>query len=329
MLPARPWRRHRRGRRRRPGARLLGVDRLHELHRRAAFARLPPPPSSALTDMNCMLVPAVRLGGVVGTPRRPGRRGARRAAARRGRRGAPEQLVGLVELELVAAAVLLGGALDVRDPFADDWGRRSAAGGDALRLDGLGLVEEPLDLQLGLVGEPAYSPWFQIPTRIWKKPTESASPPWMFVMPDSTSEAMSGSWAGARASGPRWPSRRRSAPSARRRPGTRSRRRVGGRGRDVGRAAAGRLDGRGRGGRRRGRRAAAGAPRRVRRPAGPAGASPLMRMNLTLAWLGRRGTVITRSWLLPSSAVNLPPSTLLARNPMWPSEPKSSWPPQS
>src|SRR5215217_4271146 len=61
----------------------------------------------------------------------------------------------------------------------------------------------------------------------------------------------------------------------------------------------------------------------------PAGASPLMRMNLTLALLVARGTLITASWLLPSSAVNLPSWTLLARKPMWPSEPKSSWPPQS
>ncbi len=28
----------------------------------------------------------------------------------------------------------------------------------------------------GFSGKPAYSPLFQIPTRIWKKPTESASP---------------------------------------------------------------------------------------------------------------------------------------------------------
>ena len=52
-------------------------------------------------------------------------------------------------------------------------------------------------------------------------------------------------------------------------------------------------------------------------------------MNLTLAWLVDRGTLVTASWLLPSSAVNLSPSTLLARKPMWPSAPKSSWPPQS
>ena len=48
------------------------------------------------------------------------RRGGGRGAARRGcgGRGA-EQAVGLVELGLVAAAVLLGGALDVGDPVAE------------------------------------------------------------------------------------------------------------------------------------------------------------------------------------------------------------------
>ena len=45
----------------------------------------------------------------------------------------------------------------------------------------------------GFSGKPAYSPWFQMPTRIWKKPTESASPKLRFLTPDSTSEAMTGS----------------------------------------------------------------------------------------------------------------------------------------
>ena len=57
------------------------------------------------------------------------------------------------------------------------------------------------------------------------------------------------------------------------------------------------------------------------------GASPPTRMNLTLAMFTSRGTFMTWSWLLPSSAVNLPSWTLLARKPMCPSEPKSSpWP---
>ena len=50
-------------------------------------------------------------------------------------------------------------------------------------------------------------------------------------------------------------------------------------------------------------------------------------MNLTFAMFTLRGTFITGSWLLPSSAVKPPSLTLLARKPMWPSEPKSSpWP---
>ena len=49
----------------------------------------------------------------------------------------------------------------------------------------------------GFSGKPAYSPWFQIPTRIWKKPTESASPKLRFLTPDSTSEAMTGSSGGS------------------------------------------------------------------------------------------------------------------------------------
>ena len=70
----------------------------------------------------------------------------------RGRRR-PQQAVGLVELELVAAAVLLGGALDVGDPFAEAVGVVDRLARDqALALDRLGLVEEPLHLQLGLVG---------------------------------------------------------------------------------------------------------------------------------------------------------------------------------
>ena len=73
---------------------------------------------------------------------------------RRGRAGLAEQPVGLAEAQAVAAAVLLGRALDVRDPVAElvrvgD----GLAGGDPLLLDRLGLVEEPLDLELGLLRE--------------------------------------------------------------------------------------------------------------------------------------------------------------------------------
>ena len=71
------------------------------------------------------------------------------------RRPAPsEQPVGLAEAQLVAPAVLRGRPLDVGDPLAEllRVGDRLAAG-DALLLDLLGGVEEPLDLQLGLVRE--------------------------------------------------------------------------------------------------------------------------------------------------------------------------------
>ena len=81
---------------------------------------------------------------------------ARRRAPERPRRAARrtrQQAVGLVELGLVAAAVLLGGALDVGDPLAElvRVGDRLARD-EPLALDRLGLVEEPLDLQLGLLG---------------------------------------------------------------------------------------------------------------------------------------------------------------------------------
>ena len=95
---------------------------------------------------------------------RPGvcrsRRAARRpaggaaGAAAAGGRALLEQPLRLVEAQLVAAAVLLGGALDVGDPLAElarvvD----RLAGREALLLDLLGGVEEPLGLQLGLLGE--------------------------------------------------------------------------------------------------------------------------------------------------------------------------------
>ena len=91
-------------------------------------------------------------GGPVDPPRAARRR--RRRPRRRRWAGRPQQSLGLVEPQLVAAAVLLGGALDVGDPVAVlvRVGDRLARG-DALLLDGLGLVEEPLDLQLGLLRE--------------------------------------------------------------------------------------------------------------------------------------------------------------------------------
>ena len=49
----------------------------------------------------------------------------------------------------------------------------------------------------GFSGKPAYSPLFQIPTRIWKNPTESASPWLRFLTPDSTSDAITGSSGGS------------------------------------------------------------------------------------------------------------------------------------
>ena len=63
---------------------------------------------------------------------------------------------------------------------------------DALGLDRLGLVEEPVDLLLGIVGEAGVL-LSQIETRIWKKPSESASPKSTLVRLDSTSAAMTGS----------------------------------------------------------------------------------------------------------------------------------------
>src|SRR3954451_2346961 len=61
----------------------------------------------------------------------------------------------LVQVELVAAAILRLGALHIRDPHAvllrivD-----RLAGGDALALHGFGVVEEPVELALGVVWVP-------------------------------------------------------------------------------------------------------------------------------------------------------------------------------
>jgi len=88
-----------------------------------------------------------------------------------------EQVLGVGELELVAAAVLLGGELDVGDPVAVLVGVVDRlAGGDALGLDGFGAVQEPVDLLLG--GRLVINKKNAVPDaqRIWKNPTESASP---------------------------------------------------------------------------------------------------------------------------------------------------------
>jgi hypothetical protein len=55
---------------------------------------------------------------------------------------------------LVAAAVLLGGAFGVGDPFAVVVGVVDGlAAGDALGFDAFGGVEEPVDLLVGVFGE--------------------------------------------------------------------------------------------------------------------------------------------------------------------------------
>ena len=85
-------------------------------------------------------------------PRAVGR--ARRLGWRRFGLGAfLSSLVGLVEAFLVAVAVLLGGAFDVGDPFAElaGVGDRLAAA-DALVFDRFGGVQEPVDLLLRVVG---------------------------------------------------------------------------------------------------------------------------------------------------------------------------------
>ena len=130
--------------------------------------------------------------------------GARRAGARapagaaRGRGGrALEQLVGLVEPELVAAAELLGGAFDVGDPLAELAGVVDGlAARDALGLDALrrcrGTSRSASRGRRRSRG--TCSPRRE--TRIWKKPIESASPKSTFSSPDSTSAAMTGSCGG-------------------------------------------------------------------------------------------------------------------------------------
>ena len=83
-----------------------------------------------------------------------GRDRARRRAGCGGLGGVGEQLVGFVEAELVAAAVLLGGAFDVGDPFAELVGvvdRLAAL--DALLHDAFGGVEEPVELLVGVFAE--------------------------------------------------------------------------------------------------------------------------------------------------------------------------------
>ena len=90
---------------------------------------------------------AVRDRLELGRRRRPVRRPLLRAL--------PQEAAGLLEAQLVAAAVLHGRALDVGDPFAVAAGVvHRLAGRDALLLDSRGLIEEPLQLQLRLVGIP-------------------------------------------------------------------------------------------------------------------------------------------------------------------------------
>ena len=110
----------------------------------SAFGPAPPPPPAAAAAASPT---AAGAAGAAACSIAAG--GAARAAA-----AAADQAVGLAEAERVAAAVLLGGALDVGDPLAEllRVGDRLAAR-DALLLDRLGLVEEPLELQLGLLGE--------------------------------------------------------------------------------------------------------------------------------------------------------------------------------
>ena len=143
----------------------------------------------------------------------------------------------MVELELVAAAELLGGAFDVGDPFAELAGvvdRLAAA--DALGFDGFGLVEEPVELLVGVVGVAgvvALVP--EARGASGRSRRESASPKLRFFRPDSTSEAMTGVGVAGRVFWLRRPSRRRSAPWGRRRrgspPARRGRRRARRRGR--------------------------------------------------------------------------------------------------
>ncbi len=225
--------------------------------------------------------------------------------------GVAEQPVGLAEAQRVAAAVLRGGALDVGDPVAEllGIGDRLAAR-DALLLDRLGLVEEPLDLQLRLVGEarvralvPGADAHLEEADRVGVAVVEVLHA--RLDQRGHDRQLLGQAALLGLAAHPRGDLRLRrrvarvaaAAPTA-----DRLRGRVGD---------------------------AAGRGRLAAEPPRPAGASPPMRMNLTLAMFTSRGTFITASWLLPSSAVNLPPWTLLARKPMCPSEPKSSWWPQS
>ena len=255
-----------------------------------------------------------------GGDRRAGGRGSRGGggSGRRGRgAGAAEQAVGLAEAQPVAAAVLLGGALDVGDPVAElvrvgD----GLARADALLLDRLGLVEEPLDLELGLLGEAGVVALVPDPHAHLEE-ADGVGVAEVEVLDAGLHQrghdrqllrepALLGlaahprgelRLAARRRRGTGW-RRRCRRPPRRRRP--RPRRRPAPPGRRPRPAAGGAIGG------------------------APPGTSALTRMNLTLAMSTPRGTFMTWSWLLPSSAVNLPPSTLLARKPMWPSEPKSS-----
>ncbi len=63
-----------------------------------------------------------------------------------------QQVLRVVEAQLVAAAVLRGGALDIGDPLAVMLGVGGEPARDPLRLDRLGVVEEPVELPLGRPG---------------------------------------------------------------------------------------------------------------------------------------------------------------------------------
>ena len=65
-----------------------------------------------------------------------------------------------------------------------------------LRLTASALSMNHFACSSGFCRNPLYGPWSQMPTRIWKNPAESASPPLRFLTPDSTSEAMTGSSGG-------------------------------------------------------------------------------------------------------------------------------------
>ena len=123
---------------------------------------------------------ATRGGRAVPAARRRRHASTRRRTRDRRPRPTSRQLAGLVEPQLVAAAVLLGGAFDVGDPLAAL--RRvlaevGVAAGDRLALDGERLVDEPLGLQLGLLADsPCRRPGSRCRRASGRSRRESASP---------------------------------------------------------------------------------------------------------------------------------------------------------